>query len=287
MNYEEFIQNILNTRGRFGCGNEYHERHHIVPKCLGGINDEDNLIDLYAREHFEAHRLLAEENPENVSLVYAYGCMAWANNDNQERYRVTPEEYEHARINLSNSLKGKPKSKEHRENLSKSKKGKPLSEEVKTKLSESLKGRIFTEEHKSKISKSLQGREFTEEHKNNISKGKKGKPASEAQLAAIKIVAEKNKGRKHSEESKAKISASQKGKIVSEESKRKMSESAKKRQPNRSMPIAQCDLISDKVIKEWESAAAAYRATGINNSTILKCAKGTIKQAGGFVWKFI
>ena len=59
MTYLEFIDNILKTRGRFACGNEYHERHHIVPRCMNGADDEINLIDLYAREHYEAHRLLA------------------------------------------------------------------------------------------------------------------------------------------------------------------------------------------------------------------------------------
>ena len=65
MTYDEFIQNILNTRGRFACGEEYHERHHITPRCMNGDNSKDNLIDLYAREHFIAHKLLAEENPQN------------------------------------------------------------------------------------------------------------------------------------------------------------------------------------------------------------------------------
>ena len=46
MSYAEFIQNILDTRGRFACGEEYHERHHIIPKCCGGTDDEYNLIDL-------------------------------------------------------------------------------------------------------------------------------------------------------------------------------------------------------------------------------------------------
>ena len=63
MTYNEFIDKIINERGRFNCGNEYHERHHIIPKCLGGTNNKDNLIDLYAKEHFEAHRLLSLENP--------------------------------------------------------------------------------------------------------------------------------------------------------------------------------------------------------------------------------
>ena len=70
--YEEFIQNILKTRGRFECGDEYHERHHIVPKCMGGTDEEDNLIDLFAREHFMAHKLLALENRDNDKLVYAW-----------------------------------------------------------------------------------------------------------------------------------------------------------------------------------------------------------------------
>lgn len=37
--YDSFIKNIIETRGQFGCGEEYHERHHIIPKCLGGSND--------------------------------------------------------------------------------------------------------------------------------------------------------------------------------------------------------------------------------------------------------
>ena len=53
MTYNEFIQNILDTRGRFGIPDgEYKERHHIVPKCLGGTNDKENLIDghVYCKE---------------------------------------------------------------------------------------------------------------------------------------------------------------------------------------------------------------------------------------------
>lgn len=95
--YNEFIQNILSTRGRFACGDEYHERHHITPKCLNGGNEEENLIDLFAREHFVAHKLLAEENPSNRSLIYAWTMMSWIKTENQERYQLTPEEYEESK----------------------------------------------------------------------------------------------------------------------------------------------------------------------------------------------
>lgn len=287
MIYQEFIQNILDTRGRFACGEEYHERHHITPKCMNGGNEDENLIDLFAREHFIAHKLLAEENPENYKLVYAYGCMAWAQNKNQERYELTPEEYEAARIALSNSLKGKPKSEEHRAKLSENKKGKPLPIEITQKAADARRGVSLTEEHKSHISEALTGRAFSDEHKANIRKAKTGRKLSDAEKAAITKVCEMNRGRKHSEDSKAKISASQTGKIVSDESRAKMSESAKQRKPNRSIKVAQYNLITGEIIKKWESAAEAHRETGIDNSAILKCAKGIKKHAGNFGWKFV
>ena len=92
--YDKFIQDILDTRGRFGIlSGEYKERHHIIPKCMGGSNDDSNLIDLYAREHFEAHRLLAIENKDKHELTYAYHLMTTVANKYENRYVATPEEY--------------------------------------------------------------------------------------------------------------------------------------------------------------------------------------------------
>lgn len=105
--YDEFIQYILDTRGRFACGNEYHECHHIVPRCMGGEDEKDNLIDLYAKEHFIAHKLLAEEHPDNMKLKNAYVCMAFCRNDYEKRYELTPEEYEIARKEASERFKTK------------------------------------------------------------------------------------------------------------------------------------------------------------------------------------
>ena len=97
MNYQEFISNILQTRGRFMSDDEYHERHHIVPKCKGGTDDKENLIDLFAKEHFMAHKLLAEENAGDDQLMCAYAIMAFTKDKNQQRYELSPEEYENAR----------------------------------------------------------------------------------------------------------------------------------------------------------------------------------------------
>lgn len=130
MTYDKFIQNILNTRGRFACLDGYHERHHIIPKCMNGSNSKDNLIDFYAREHFIAHKLLAEENPQNYQLKYAYWNMCQCTGrDGQDKYIPTPEEYEEARIFCHEAMSGenhpmygKHHTQESREKMSISKK---------------------------------------------------------------------------------------------------------------------------------------------------------------------
>ncbi len=144
--YEEFIQNILETRGRFGCGDEYHESHHIVPRCMGGEDNKENLIDLFAREHFIAHKLLAQENPDNDNLSFAWTCMAFLKNDYHKRYELTPEEYEVAKKKLSKII-------------AKANASRVWSEESKQKLSNTISGenhpwfgRQHTEETKRKLS---------------------------------------------------------------------------------------------------------------------------------------
>jgi plasmid stability protein len=246
------------------------------------------LIDLFAREHFIAHKLLSIEHPDNKSLVFAWTCMAFPSSEVQNRYELSPEEYEEARKAISNAMSGRVVSEETKKKLSESKKGKPLSDDTRNKLSKALHGRVMTEEHRKNISKALQGRIFSDEHKDNISKSKTGKPLSDAQKAALKIVCENNKGRKHSEESKAKISAASKGKELSQETREKLSKAHKgKRNKSHCIKVAQYDLSTENLIKEWECITDASIATGVDNSAISKCAKGQRQHAGGFVWKFI
>lgn len=107
MTYNEFIQNILDTRGRFGIPDgEYKERHHIIPRCVGGTDEEENLIDLYAKEHFEAHKMLALENSTNSKLTYAWMMMCVINKDTQLRYEPTLKEYEQIKLLCNKNMIG-------------------------------------------------------------------------------------------------------------------------------------------------------------------------------------
>lgn len=116
MTYHDFIESILTTRGRNGCGEEYHEEHHIVPKCMGGLNNKDNLIDLFADEHFVAHKLLAFENPDNDALQRAFGTMAHVRRDGR-KYQVSEEDYAYIQSQNSRMLKQKWEDSEYRDSM--------------------------------------------------------------------------------------------------------------------------------------------------------------------------
>ena len=89
----------------------YYERHHIIPKCLGGSDEKDNLINLSARQHLICHRLLTKMSDIN-SLKYAYIMLVTAENEYQERYKVTSREYERVKIINSKLASEKFKNKQ-------------------------------------------------------------------------------------------------------------------------------------------------------------------------------
>jgi hypothetical protein len=74
----------------------YKERHHIIPKCVGGTDDEDNLVDLTAREHYIAHQLLLHIYPNKGKLIYAANMMcvdAHKGRSNNRRYSWLKERF--------------------------------------------------------------------------------------------------------------------------------------------------------------------------------------------------
>lgn len=74
MDYKKHYDLLINrakTR-KMSC---YVEKHHIVPKCIGGTNEENNLVELTPEEHYVAHQLLVKIYPDIDSLVYAANKM--------------------------------------------------------------------------------------------------------------------------------------------------------------------------------------------------------------------
>lgn len=70
MNYAKIYDNLVaRARGRVVDG--YTEKHHIMPRCMGGSDDTENLVRLTASEHFLAHQLLVKMHPDEPKLAFA------------------------------------------------------------------------------------------------------------------------------------------------------------------------------------------------------------------------
>ena len=295
ISYEEFIQNILDTRGRFACGDEYHERHHIVPKCMNGGNEEENLIDLYAREHFIAHKLLAQENPDNNSLVYAYAMMAFPkNNPNQNRYELFPEEYEAAR----KAVMGIPKSEEHRRKISESNKGKVFSEETIQKMRESK--RNISDETRQKMkdaakkrfsipqNTTMYGKHHSEEVKKKISDAKIGLHAGEKNPMYGRPWWDENTPQEKIDEWKHNISLRNSGENnpnygikCTEEKRSKLIKS----NPN-TQAVIHID-VNGEILGEYRSKREAHRMTGVDRHALGLYCKGKRKPSDGTQWMLL
>ena len=116
------------------------EKHHILPRSMGGNNSKNNIVKLTFHEHFVAHLLLWKIYP-NTGMAYAIWMMS-----HTRRIRITGRMYELLRSDISDKV-------------SRQMKDKAVTEETRKKMSESGIGRIFTEEHKANISAGRIGKE--------------------------------------------------------------------------------------------------------------------------------
>lgn len=71
MNYQFHYNTMMNRARNRSAPEGYVEIHHVLPRCLGGSDEPENLVILTAREHYVAHQLLVKMNPGNYGLSYA------------------------------------------------------------------------------------------------------------------------------------------------------------------------------------------------------------------------
>lgn len=95
MNYQRIYNELIN-RARTRTLQGYKERHHVIPRCMGGTEDSENLVDLTAREHYVAHKLLWQIYPNHHGVIKAFWMMVnKVQSNNQTRsYHVSSIEYQ-------------------------------------------------------------------------------------------------------------------------------------------------------------------------------------------------
>jgi len=151
------------------------ERHHIVPRSLGGNDDPQNIAFITPREHFVCHWLLTKIYPsgeEHWKMINAFRMMR-AENSNQQRYstKITSRVYENLKREYSilqsermsgenNPMWGKTHSDEARRLISEKNTGKKLSEEQIARqvgVQTGRKRKPFSDEWRTKMSESKRG----------------------------------------------------------------------------------------------------------------------------------
>lgn len=85
MNYE-LIYSSLITRAQGRALSCYTESHHIIPKCMGGNDDSNNLVDLTPEEHYLAHQLLVKIHPNHPGLTFAAMTMTQGSHRSNKLY---------------------------------------------------------------------------------------------------------------------------------------------------------------------------------------------------------
>ena len=153
MNYQKIYDSIVGRAKSRGLNkkllNYYTEKHHIIPKCINGTNDVNNLALLTGREHYLCHWLLIKIH-NNKKLFYAYHMLCNGAKSGRMKNKFIPKlsskQYESMKRNLtsffSNLHKNKIVTDECRLKMRTAKLGTHRTDETKAKISASTKGRV-------------------------------------------------------------------------------------------------------------------------------------------------
>ena len=143
MNYKLHYEKLISkAQNRSILKTEYKEVHHIIPECMGGKDNKENLIALFPEEHFIAHLLLAKIYPDDKGLLYAVRLMinGKGTKDQNRDIKINHKSYAWIKKKYSEFMSEEMKGKGNHFY------GKKHTEESRAKISAKMKGRIFTEE---------------------------------------------------------------------------------------------------------------------------------------------
>ena len=185
--YTKWYFNIIN-RAKSRVLGGYTEKHHIIPRSLGGSDDLDNLVKLTAKEHYIVHLLLpymVVELSHRKKMWGALRCMSKMIYKTHRRYLGSARFYEKAKehIDFGAGNRGRVQTLEERQKRAASQKGRICSEETKSKIG------IANSKNTGRTpwNKGVKGyKVHSEEAKKRMSQERKGKPKSEQARANMK-----------------------------------------------------------------------------------------------------
>jgi hypothetical protein len=109
MNYQKIYDSLIEKRKieKLNRKDGYCESHHIIPRCMNGTDNKENLVNLLPREHFIAHLLLVKIYPENKKLIYALWRMCNGKKLVITQLKISNRLYENLRKEVSKDISRK------------------------------------------------------------------------------------------------------------------------------------------------------------------------------------
>ena len=174
---------VLTAQKRVPIG--YVEKHHIVPRSLGGTDSASNIVSLTAREHFVCHMLLTRITSGHHQVLMKFALGKFIQTAPGQERSFTSWEYNKIREAISQARTGRKHSDDARKKMSDKRKGR-------APWNKGIKQGPHSEESNKNRSATLTGRERTPEFCQRVSEGKKGHKSGMT-------------GKKHSEETLQKM----------------------------------------------------------------------------------
>jgi hypothetical protein len=184
--YSIYYFNITNrAKARTLAPDTYVEKHHIIPRSLGGSDDANNIVKLTAREHLVCHQLLIKMTTgiQKSKMAFAAWRMVFSSSKHK-RVKVTSRVYQILKSEMATAARERSKSYRH-------------SDQSKKKIAQSKTGKSRNVTWGDKISKA--------------NTGKKRGPASPEAILANSISHKGLSNGPMSESAKKKLSSSKTG----------------------------------------------------------------------------
>tara|TARA_R110000744_G_scaffold51511_3_gene110872 strand:- start:2313 stop:3116 length:804 start_codon:yes stop_codon:yes gene_type:complete len=95
MDYSKVYDNFITSR-KGAAVNGYSEKHHILPRSMGGSDCSSNIIKLTAREHFFSHLLLAKIYGGKMWAALSF--MSRSGTKSSKKYKCNSRQYQLAKV---------------------------------------------------------------------------------------------------------------------------------------------------------------------------------------------
>ena len=97
----------LVEHGKHSCEDNITEKHHIIPRSLGGSDTTDNTVEFTPRQHYVAHRLLTKMCEGEMKSKMTFALHTFFHFNHYRRLNFTSRQYEYHKRAFAEACKNR------------------------------------------------------------------------------------------------------------------------------------------------------------------------------------